>query len=85
LLPAPPISFRRRGDELRLLDRIGGQEHGNVTHKEIWILVLRPVIGVGVQDQLGAGDVLLQDEGIHRVDEHIVAAVRHKRRLTNLL
>src|SRR5882757_10202148 len=62
-----------------------GQEHRHVTHKEFGILVLRPMIGIWVQDQLGVGDVLLQDEGIHRVDEHIVAAVHHKRRLTDLL
>jgi hypothetical protein len=42
---------------------------------------LRAVIGVGIEDQLGVRDVLLQDERIHRVDDHIGTAVHHQRRL----
>src|SRR4051794_40150143 len=38
------------------------------------ILVLRAVIGVGVDDQLRIGDVLLHDEGVDRGHDYVVAA-----------
>jgi hypothetical protein len=30
------------------------------------------VIGVGVEDELGVRQVLLQDERVHRVDDHVL-------------
>ena len=40
------------------------QEHGDVPDEEFGILVLRAVIGVGVQNQLRVRDVLLQGERV---------------------
>jgi hypothetical protein len=52
---------------------------------EFGILVLRAVIGVGVEDELGVRQVLLQDERVHGVDDDVVAAVHHQRRLADRL
>jgi hypothetical protein len=43
------------------------------------------MIAVGVQNELRVRQVLLQDERVHRIDEHVVAAVHHERRLSDLL
>ncbi len=56
-----------------------------MTDEEFGILVLRAVIGVGVEDELGVRQVLLQDERVHGVDDDVVAAVHHQRRLSNRL
>jgi hypothetical protein len=47
------------------------------------ILVLRAVIGVRIQDQLGVGDVLLEDVRVDRVNDHVVIAIDDQRRLMN--
>ena len=43
--------------------------------EELGILVLRAVIGVGVDDELRIRDVLLHDEGVDRGHDHVVTAV----------
>ncbi len=45
------------------------------------VLVLRTVVGVRVDDQLSVGDVLLQNPGVDGINDHIVVAVDHQRRL----
>ena len=62
-----------------------GQEHRDVPDKPFRILVLRAVIGVRVEDQLGVGDVLLEDARVDRVDDHVVVAVDDQRRLMDRL
>ena len=42
-----------------------GQEHGDVPDEEFGILVLRAVIAVGIEDELGVRQVLLQNERVH--------------------
>src|SRR5882762_4939295 len=54
-------------------------------NKQLWVLVLRTMITVGVQDELRVQQVLLQYERVHRIDEHVVAAVDHECRLSDLL
>ena len=54
-------------------------------NKELWVLVLRTMIAVGVQNKLRIWEVLLKDEGVHRVNEHVVAAVHNERGLSDLL
>ena len=46
-----------------------------MTDVELWVLVLRAVIGVWVDDQLRVRDVLLHDERVHRGHDHVVTAV----------
>src|ERR1700726_4383075 len=53
----------------------GIQKESRVFNEELWVLVVRAVIGVGVYDQLRIRHVLLHDERVHRVDEHVVTAV----------
>src|SRR6267378_5751671 len=62
-----------------------GQEHRDVPNKPFRVLVLRAVIGVRVEDQLGIGDVLLEDVRVDRVDDHVVVAVDDQRRLMERL
>jgi hypothetical protein len=56
-----------------------------VLNKQLRVLVLRPMITVGLQNELRVRQVLLQDERIRRIDEHVVAAVHHECRLSDLL
>ena len=44
-------------------------------HKQLGILELRPVVGVGVNNELRIQDILLHDEGVDRGHDHVVAAV----------
>ena len=44
-------------------------------HKQLGVHVVRAVIGVGVDDQLGIRQVLLHDERVHRGYAHVVTAV----------
>ena len=44
-------------------------------NEELRVLVVRAVIGVGVDDQLRIRDVLLHDERVHRGHDHVVTAV----------
>src|ERR1700730_5397757 len=46
-----------------------GQKVRDMTDEELRVLVLRAVIGVGVDDQLRVRDVLLHDERVHRGHE----------------
>jgi len=46
-----------------------------MTDEELGILVVRAVIGVGVDDQLRIRHVLLHDERVHRGYVHVVTAV----------
>src|SRR6266404_7042243 len=61
------------------------QELRGMLNKQLWVLVLRTMIAVGVQNELRVRQVLLQDERVRRIDEHVVAAVHHERRLSDLL
>ena len=45
------------------------------------VLVQRAVAGVRVEDQLRIRNVLLQDVRVDGVDDHVVVAVEHQRRL----
>src|ERR1700674_1249451 len=59
---------------------IGGisrvQKQRRVCKEELRVLMLRAMIGVGVNDQLRIRDVLLHDEGVDRGHDHVVTAVR---------
>src|SRR6267142_2710060 len=59
------------------------QEHRDMTDEEFRILVLRAVICVGIEDELGVRQLLLQDERVHGVDDHVLAAVHDQRRLAD--
>ncbi len=52
------------------------QELRGVLNKQLWVLVLRTMIAVGIQNELRVRQVLLEDERINRIDEHVVAARR---------
>ena len=56
-----------------------------MTDEEFRILVLRAVICVGIEDELGVRQLLLQDERVHGVDDHVLAAVHDQRRLADRL
>ena len=56
-----------------------------MTHKEFGILIVRPMIGVGEEDELGIRKVLLQDERVYGVDDHVIAAVHDQSRLFDCL
>src|ERR1700726_1197785 len=62
-----------------------GQERRNVPDEPLGILILRTVIGVGIEDKLGVRQVLLQDERVHGVDDHVLATIHDQCRLTNRL
>src|ERR1700751_3476611 len=62
-----------------------GQERRNVPDELFRILVLRTVIGVGIEDKLRVRQVLLQYERVHGVDDNVPAAVHDQRRLTDRL
>ena len=53
------------------------QELRGVLNKQLRVLVLRTMIAVGVQNELRVRQVLLKDERVHGIDEHVVAAVHH--------
>src|SRR5258707_8248249 len=57
------------------------QELRDVLNKQLWVLVLRTMIAVGVENELRIRQVLLEDERVHRINDHVVAAINHKRRL----
>src|ERR1700732_1317140 len=50
------------------------QEERSVPHKQLGILKLRPVVGVGVDNELRVRDVLLHDEEVDRWHDHVVTA-----------
>src|SRR5258705_3632120 len=51
------------------------EEQSRVFNEQLRVLVVRAVIGVGVDDQLSIRDVLLHDERTHRRYVHVVTAV----------
>src|SRR4029077_10039890 len=51
------------------------QKQSRVFNEELRVLVVRAVIGVGVDDHLRVRDVLLHDERVHRGHDHVVTAV----------
>src|ERR1700735_3050562 len=51
------------------------QKQSRVFNEELRVLVVRAVIGVGIDDQLRIRDVLLHDERVHRGNVHVVTAV----------
>src|SRR5712664_2883821 len=51
------------------------QKQSRMFNEELRVLVVRAVIGVGVDDQLRIRDVLLHDERVHRRREHVVTAI----------
>src|SRR2546425_34351 len=55
--------------------RNGIQKESRVFNKQLWVLVVRAMIGVGVDDQLRIRHVLLHDERVHRGYVHVVTAV----------
>src|SRR5207245_8085541 len=55
--------------------RRGIQKESRVFNKQLWVLVVRAMIGVGVDDQLRIRHVLLHDERVHRGYVHVVTAV----------
>src|SRR5258706_4120981 len=61
-----------------------GQEFRYVTNEALRVLVLGTVVGVGINDQLSIGDVLLENPGVDGVDDHIVVAVHHESRLRDI-
>jgi hypothetical protein len=56
-----------------------------VLNKQLWVLILGAMIAVGVQNELCVRQVLLEDERVHRINDHVVAAVHHERGLSDLL
>src|SRR5579859_1964517 len=62
----------------------GVQEPGYVRDEERRVLILRSVIGVRIEDELGVGQILLKNERVHGVDDHVGAAVDHQGRLGDL-
>ena len=54
-------------------------------HKQLGILILRPVTGVGVDDELRIRHLLLNDEGVDRGHDQVVTAVHHERWLLDRL
>ena len=54
-------------------------------NKQLWVLALRAMIPVGVQNELRVEQVLLEDKGIYRINDHVVAAVHHESGLSDLL
>src|ERR1700720_460861 len=63
---------------------LGIQKPRHVSDEQCGILVLRPVIGIRIEDELCVGQVLLKNERIHGIDDHVVASVDHQRRVGNL-
>src|SRR6266404_1466738 len=51
------------------------QKQSCVFNEELRVLVVRAMIGVGIDDQLRIRHVLLHDERVHRGHDHVVTAV----------
>src|ERR1700730_18720543 len=64
--------------------RLGIQKTRHVSDEQCGILVLRPVIGIRIENELRVGQVLLKNKRIHRIDDHVIASVDHQRRVGNL-
>jgi hypothetical protein len=61
------------------------QELRDMLNKQLWVLVLRTIIAAGVRNELRVRQVLLEDERVQRIDDHVVAAVHHERGLSDLV
>src|SRR5258707_3071746 len=61
------------------------QELRDMLNKQLWVLVLRTMIAVGVQNELRVRQVLLEEERVHRIDDYVVAAVHYERGLSDVL
>src|ERR1700730_12875029 len=61
------------------------QEQSRVFNEELRVLVLRAVIGVGIDDQLRIRDILLHDERVDRGHDHVVTAIYDECRLRDRL
>src|SRR6476660_7965803 len=61
------------------------QKQSRVFDEELRVLVVRAVIGVGVDDQLRIRHVLLHDERVHRGHDDVVTAVHDECRLLDRL
>src|ERR1700675_3192975 len=61
------------------------QKQSRMFNEELRVLVVRAVIGVGVDDQLRVRDVLLHYEGVNGGREYVVTAVHHEGRLFDRL
>src|SRR6202011_5325464 len=76
-LPPHLICFARWSGALKAIEiwtsRV--QKESRVFNEQLRVLVVRAVIGVGVDDQLRIRYVLLQDERVRRGYVHVVAAV----------
>src|SRR5207247_8672210 len=60
---------------LSLIQTSRVQEQRRVFNEELRVLVVRAVIGIGMDDQLRIRHVLLDDERVHRGYVHVVTAV----------
>ena len=58
------------------------EEHRDMADEKFGILVERAVVGVGVENELRVWNLPLQDERIHRVDDHVAATVDDECRLS---
>src|ERR1700730_10223885 len=64
---------------------LGLQKPRHVSDEQRGILVLRPVIGIRIEDELRIRQVLLKNKRIHGVNDHVMASVDHQRRLADRL
>src|ERR1700686_2271081 len=69
------LRFRRRVPSRHVPPSSRVQKQRRVFDEELRVLVVRAVIGVGVDDQLSIRDVLLHNERVHRGYVHVVTAV----------
>src|ERR1700736_5821126 len=61
------------------------EEKFGVLDKQLRILVVDAMVGVGIEDELRIGDVLLQQVGVDGRDDDVVVAVDVQGRLTQIL
>src|ERR1700736_5425288 len=54
---------------------LGIQKPRHVSDEQRGILVLRPVIGIRIEDELRVGQVLLKNKRINGIDDHVIASV----------
>jgi hypothetical protein len=52
-----------------------------VLQKQLWILEVRSVPGVGIDDQLRVGDMLRHDPRVDRRDHDVIRAIHYEGRL----
>src|SRR5205823_876923 len=69
------LRFRRQVPSRHVPPSSRVQKQRRVFNEELRVLVVRAVIGVGIDDQLRIRHVLLHDERVHRGQVHVVTAV----------